>query len=85
MNKFLRKIVEGGFIEKWKFDVIDAMVTKKQQEAAARDSPRILDITDVQIAFYILIIGNCLGFISFVIERYLFARSCKKLQRHFML
>nr|CAH7727925.1 unnamed protein product [Callosobruchus chinensis] len=85
MNNFLMKIVEGGFIGKWKFDVIDAMVTKKQQEAVAQDSPRILGITDVQIAFYVLFFGYCLGFISIVIEKYLFFKTCRRLQQHFML
>nr|CAI5838683.1 unnamed protein product [Callosobruchus analis] len=85
LNNYLMKVVEGGFIEKWKFDVVDAMVTKKQQEAVAPNSPRILDITDVQIAFYVLFFGHCLGFISFVIEKYLFFKKCRRLQQHFML
>ncbi|VEN42056.1 unnamed protein product [Callosobruchus maculatus] len=85
LNNFLMKIVEGGFIEKWKFDVVNAMVTKKQQEAVARDSPRLLDITDVQIAFYVLFFGYCLGFISFAIEKYLFFKTGKRLQHQFIL
>lgn len=68
-NDLIHRFNEAGLLQKWHKETQDAIIT--HERIARRNSEvalRVLNVADLQTAFYILAIGHGCGFLVFLYE-----------------
>lgn len=79
INNLLLQFASLGLITKWINDMktaVDINVMTSGMDFVQTDTFKVLTVTDLQLAFYVVILGNCLAGISLIIEFCL--KSCSK-------
>lgn len=71
INNVISKFFEAGFLSKWYDDIFDGIVLATRKKNYAKNMEKSFNLKDVQVAFYILLIGILLAAIIFVLEIYL--------------
>lgn len=69
LNKFIARSVEAGLIKKWEADVVFCFETSNQKSGDNHSgNPVVLNLQDLQCAFYLLGCGLLLSFIVLLME-----------------
>ncbi|KAG5893861.1 hypothetical protein JTB14_005470 [Gonioctena quinquepunctata] len=68
VNRILRRLIEGGLIEKWRNIDNELHIFRKMDDN--HNNFRRIDIDSVRVAFYILMGGNALALVVIVLELY---------------
>lgn len=80
VNGILLRLLNAGLIDKWirdqKYMKTVKMHTAIHQTETEGSSVRVLTIGDLQLAFYVVIVGTFIGWLAFLAEHLWVRHSC---------
>ncbi|CAG9831916.1 unnamed protein product [Diabrotica balteata] len=81
MDKFIRRVIEAGFIKKWMDDVMQKVLTSEIQIEDTGTTKAIMNLKKFSGALVALIIGYIIGIITLIVENcYFYLRVAKNPQ-----
>lgn len=79
-NSFLQKVMESGLTQKWYWDSTDIKTRLSYRKSHPKPKTlKLFSVSDLQLAFYILITGLLLSSFIFVVEVALVTRKVQKI------
>lgn len=70
INNVITKFFEAGFPSKWYNDIFDGIILETRKKNYSQNNEKPFNLKDVQVAFYILLIGFLIAAIIFLLELY---------------
>lgn len=75
-NCLIQRFFESGLVQKWYNDLVDSLVMEiRFKKPENRESNKVFSLSDMQTAFFILILGHVMGFVCLNLEICYYYRS----------